>query len=465
MILVGVYGAALLVAVLVSGVAARTVLSTALLFLLAGAVIGNGGLGLVALGPNDPIEARLADLALFSVLFTDGMRAGLPDLRAASRLAGRALGLGMPLAFLGIALLTKALTPLDWTGSFLVGAVLSPTDPVFAAAIVGRTDVPARLRRLLNVESGLNDGLALPVVVILIAAAGPAGGAGHVDYVRVVVQILGGIALGVALPLVVLQIARLPLLGATPALQPLGPFAVGVLLYAICAGTGANAYLAAFAAGSTIASVAPAARAAFEEFGDLVAELLKLAALLVFGALLSPELFSGLPAGSWVVAVLTLVLVRPATLLLSLIGARLDRRERLAAAWFGPKGFASVVYGLLVLRSGIADAQRVFDLVAVCITVSIAVHSSSDVPIARLFHLPEALNRPDEPEPDGTEPHGARPARARPDEPAPDGADPHGADPDEGARTGSSGEPAGPAPGPRGSMATRATSESEESAG
>ncbi len=399
MVLVLVYGAALLVAVLVSGIAARTVLSTALLFLLAGALIGNGGLGLVSLGPHDPIEARLADLALFAVLFTDGMRAGLPDLRAAGRLAGRALGLGMPLTFIGIALLTRALTPLDWTASFLVGAILSPTDPVFAAAIVGRTDVPVRLRRLLNVESGLNDGLALPVVLVLVAAASQ----GEVGYLRLGVEILAGIALGVVLPLVVLTVARLPLLGATPALQPLGPFAVGVLLYAICAQTHANAYLAAFAAGSTIASVAPAAREAFEEFGDLVAELLKLAALLVFGALLSPELFAGLPFGSWVVAVLAIVLVRPAALLLSLVGARLDRRERAAAAWFGPKGFASVVYGLLVLQSGIPEAPAVFELVAVCIALSIAAHSSTDVAVARLFDVPEALNMPDEPDDAETE--------------------------------------------------------------
>jgi NhaP-type Na+/H+ or K+/H+ antiporter len=168
-VLIALYGAALLAAVLVSGVAARTVLSTALLFLLAGAIVGDGGLGLVSLDPQDPIETQLADLALFSVLFTDGMRAGMRELRQGGRLAGRALGVGMPLTFLGIALLTELLTPLNWTASFLVGAILSPTDPVFAAAIVGRTDVPVRLRRLLNLESGLNDGLALPVVLVLLA--------------------------------------------------------------------------------------------------------------------------------------------------------------------------------------------------------------------------------------------------------------------------------------------------------
>jgi sodium/hydrogen antiporter len=394
-VLIALYGAALLAAVLVSGVAARTVLSTALLFLLAGAIVGDGGLGLVSLDPQDPIETQLADLALFSVLFTDGMRAGMRELRQGGRLAGRALGVGMPLTFLGIALLTELLTPLNWTASFLVGAILSPTDPVFSAAIVGRTDVPVRLRRLLNLESGLNDGLALPVVLVLLAF----GSADEIDYLSLTAEIVGGLALGVALPLVVLTIARLPKLGASDVLQPLGPVAVAILLYSLTSLTHANSYLAAFAAGSTIATVAPDVRRSFEEFGDLIAELLKLAALLVFGALLTPALFADLPLGSWAVAVLALVLVRPATLLLSLLRTGLDRREKAAVAWFGPKGFASVVYGRLVLGSGIAEADAVFRLVAVCIALSIVAQSSTDVPVAKLFDVPEALNRPDRPDP------------------------------------------------------------------
>jgi NhaP-type Na+/H+ or K+/H+ antiporter len=85
--------------------------------------------------------------------------------------------------------------------------------------------------------------------------------------------------------------------------------------------------------------------------------------------------------------VLAILLVRPASLLLSLLGTALSRRERLVAAWFGPKGFASVVYGLLVLRSGIPQAEEAFTLVAVCIAVSIVAHSSTDVPIARAFDV------------------------------------------------------------------------------
>lgn len=121
----------------------------------------------------------LAELALFSVLFTDGMRVGWRDLRSAWREPGRALLLGLPLTVLVTAVLAHVVAGLPWLHAFLVGAVLAPTDPVFAAAIVGREEVPRRLRHLLNVESGVNDGLVLPVVLVLLAAAGetrPPGG-------------------------------------------------------------------------------------------------------------------------------------------------------------------------------------------------------------------------------------------------------------------------------------------------
>ena len=395
MALILVYGVTLLLVVLVSGFAARTVLSTALLFLVAGAITGTGGAGWIDIKPNDTVVVTLADLALFSVLYTDGMRAALPELRSIGRTAGRALGLGMPLTFIGIALLTKAFTPMDWTASFLVGAILSPTDPVFAAAIIGRTDVPLRLRRLLNVESGLNDGLALPVVIILIAVASH----GQTHIWTVIGELAGGVALGIAMPLVAYLLALIPGVGSEARLAPLGPFSVAVILYATCHLTHANGYLAAFAAGSTLATVAPRAHDAFEQFGDLIAELLKLAALLVFGALLTPQLLHRVPIGAWAVAVLALVLVRPVALLVSLYRTHLSRREIAAVAWFGPKGFASVVYGLLALDAGLDVSQQVFDLVAVCIALSIAVHSSTDVPVARMFDVPEALNPPDAPEP------------------------------------------------------------------
>ncbi len=412
MSLVLVFGLALLVSVLVSGVAARTVLSTSLVFLVAGAAVGAGGLGVVNLTPDSPIVGGLADLALFTVLFVDG--GALRSLRGEGswRQPARALGLGMPLAFGGVALLAHYAAGFDWVTAMLVGAVLAPTDPVFASAIIGRSDVPARLRRLLSVESGLNDGLALPVVLILVSAAGR-GGSEHVGLGEVALELLGGIVIGLALPTLVQLVLRVPGLGAEPKLQPLGPLAVGILLYAVAHLTGANAYLAAFAGGAAIAQLNPAAQEAFGHLGEQLAELAKFAALLVFGALITPTLLSSIGWGGWVVAVLSLVLVRPLSLILSLSGGSgLERKELYAAAWFGPKGFASVVYGLLVLHSGIPQAQQVYELVAVCIGLSIVAHSSTDVPVARLFDVERMAGLPGdslESDPGAGRPHGSPP--------------------------------------------------------
>ncbi|MFD5520110.1 cation:proton antiporter [Streptomyces sp. NPDC127066] len=395
MVLVVVFGVALLVAVLLSGLAARTVLSTSLLFLVGGALVSDGFLGLIHITPDSEIVSVTADLALFAVLFTDGMHVSLPTLRSNWRNPARALGLGMPLAFVFMALVTHFLVGLDWTTSFLVGAVLAPTDPVFASAIVGRREVPAKLRQLLNVESGINDGLALPVVLVLIVAASPIAGKGEASPGTIGLELLLGLAFGVVLPLLVNALVRFRLLGAEPKLQPLLPLAAGIILYAACHLTHANPYLAAFSAGAVLAHVSPEAQKSFEPLGEALAELAKFAALLVFGALLTPRLFGDLSWGGYAAVILAILLIRPASLLLSLLGTRISRKERLVAAWFGPKGFASVVYGLLVLQSGIPQAEPAFTLIAVCIAFSIIAHSSTDVPIARAFDVDELVGIPD----------------------------------------------------------------------
>ncbi|MBX7435325.1 cation:proton antiporter [Mycobacterium sp. Y57] len=383
MALVLAYGLVLLISVSLSGLAARTVLSTALMFLVAGAALGPGGFGVDTITATDTIVTVLADLALFTVLFTDGQRASLPALRESWKLSGRALGLGMPLTMVGIAVPAHFLLGLDWITAFLIGAVLSPTDPVFASALVGRSDVPLRLRRLLNVESGLNDGLALPFVLIFLATAR------HEDSQlgEVVLELVLGLVFGAAIAAAVALLWRMHLFTAEPQLQPLGPTAIAVVVYATCHLTHANPYLAAFAAGSTLATLDPLAAESFEAFGDLVSELTKFAALLVFGALITPERLSHLSWVEWLLPILAIVLVRPAAMLLSLLWTPLPARERLTAAWFGPKGFASVVYGLLVLQSGIPNSERVFDIVAATIALSIVLHSTTDVPVAKVLRV------------------------------------------------------------------------------
>ena len=379
MTLILIFAGALLVAVLFSGLAERTVLSTAVFFLLVGFVAGSTGV--LDLEPGDPMVSRLAELALFSVLFTDGMRVGVRDLLYAWRLPGRALALGLPLTLLFTALFSHFVAGLPWPESFLVGAVLSPTDPVFASAIVGREEIPGRLRHLLNVESGVNDGLALPFVVILLAIVGRQ----ETEIGKILGELALGIAIGVVVPWIALRLERSRLFSLSARYEPLYAFAVGILVYALALTVHANLFLAAFAAGITTVNVSPRFKDAFHEFGELLTELFKLAAILIFGALISPAFLGEIGVGGYVLALLVLFVVRPLAILISFIGIRIDWKEWVAVAWFGPKGFASVVYGLLVLESGVALADRMFHLIALAIAVSILLHSSTDVVVARQF--------------------------------------------------------------------------------
>ncbi|AUX33076.1 MULTISPECIES: cation:proton antiporter [Sorangium] len=386
MVLVLAFAATLLLAVLVSARAERTILSTSVLFLVAGFLLGQSRLGgQVADSPGRSLVERTAELALFTILFTDGMRCGIRDLSSAWRLPGRALLLGLPLTLAGTAVLAHLLVGAPWMGAFLLGAALSPTDPVFAAAIVGREEVPARLRHLLNVESGLNDGLALPIVMMLLALL-----RSHDVAVPVLLAEVGaGVALGVAVPWIAVALEKSRLFGAAPLYKPLGVVAIAMLLLSISSLTHANEFLAAFAGGVTLVSVAPRAREVFQEVGEAAGEIFKLAALFLFGALVSHDLLAGVGARGLAFAALALVAVRPAALAIALIGGGLDRREWVAAAWFGPKGFASVVYGLLILRSGAPRADEMFHLIALVVAGSIVAHSSTDVLVARWFRREE----------------------------------------------------------------------------
>ncbi len=376
-----VFAATLLVAVFFSALTHRTVLSTAVLFLAVGMVVGHESLGVLNIDASSDAVSTLAQLALFVVLFTDGTRTGWRELQRAWRLPGRTLLVGLPLTLVITALLAHLLLGLGWPESFLLGAILAPTDPVFAAAIVGNKKVPSRLRHLLNVESGLNDGLALPLVMVFLALSGGS----DEPITLLILELTAGAAIGVALPWLVLRALRTRAFGAAGVYEPLIPVAIGIAVFAASIATGANLYIAAFTAGVTLATVGPTERAALEPIGEVVAELLKLAALMVFGALISLPFLAEVPWGGWVLGVLAIVLARPLALFVAFLGSKLPVREQVVAMWFGPKGFASVVYVLIVLGSGIESADLIFHVVAITIVLSILAHSSTDVVIARGF--------------------------------------------------------------------------------
>src|SRR5215207_6019314 len=166
-----VFGGLLVAGALVSGIAQRTFLSLTAGFVIAGLVLGEGGLEILELDPRSAFVQGLTVVALILILFRDGLEVEQEMLQGAWRLPLRKLALSMPLTAVLVAVATHALTDLDWTESFLVGALLSPTDPVLSSTVGTNPRVPRVIRHSLNLESGLNDGLALPAVLAFTAAA------------------------------------------------------------------------------------------------------------------------------------------------------------------------------------------------------------------------------------------------------------------------------------------------------
>jgi NhaP-type Na+/H+ or K+/H+ antiporter len=385
-----VFAITLVFAVLLSCYARQTVLSTAVLFLAAGLFVGKGWFNSAI--PNREMLYGMAELALFAVLFTDGMKTGgLSELRRNWHLPGRALLIGMPLTIAGIALLAHFLIHLTWAAAFLIGAALSPTDPVFVSGIFGVEAVPQRVKYVLNVESGLNDGMSLPIVVIIIAILRQGGE----TPLRIVWELVLGVVIGVAIPWAAGQLQRIPFLGAAGVFERLNAFAIGLLVLAVAGTLHANLFLAAFSAGVTTASVSHSAAEAFHQFGELIAELLKLAALLIFGARIAEIVLTPMPALDYVFAALAVFAVRPPAIWAALGGTELDRNEVLTIGWFGPKGFASVVYALMILQIGSPEPGHIARVLAIAVGGSIAIYSSTDILVGRWYER-RAARKPDQ---------------------------------------------------------------------
>jgi NhaP-type Na+/H+ or K+/H+ antiporter len=387
-----VFGIALLLAVLVSAVADRGPLSTTVVFLAVGLVAGPAALDVVdttAKGVETAVE-----IALFVVLFIDGQHAPLAVLRQHRRTAARALVVATPLTFLLVAVSAHYLLGLAWVGAAVLGALLAPTDPVFASALVGRDEVPTEVRRTLNIESGLNDGLSLPAVLLLVGLAGGDPDGWTTEPWALLLEVVLGGLIGVLLPLAVVLLLRIPGVGAVERLQPLGPLSVALVLWGLCDLLTANQFIAAFAAGATVATVRPSASESFRPTGELLSELVKGAALLAFATLLDPAIFATAGIAGVLFAVVVVPLTRPLAMWPATLGARdLVTHERLALSWFGPKGFATVAYAVIVLLSEMDDAEQVFALATVSVLVSVMAHSTLDVPLSARLRKEEEERR------------------------------------------------------------------------
>src|SRR3954453_4624360 len=378
-----VLGALLVFGALVSGIARRSILSLTAVFVLVGGVLGQGGLEVLHFDPTSGFLSALATVALVVILFRDGLEVEGEMLGHEWPLPLRALVLAMPITAAIVAVAVAALTDLSWTQAFLVGALLSPTDPVLSSSVVTNPRVPRLIRHSLNLESGLNDGLALPPVLALIAALEVSGG----DFVwwRFVLQdVTLGFAYGVAIGFVasVLLPRGGSLTESIPAHQK-ALYALGVafLTYGLTTlPPHGNGFIAVYVCAITLGIRRPDIRGYVEARADDIVEIVKLGIFVVFGSLLTLD---GLFADGWAavaIAVVTLLVARPVAVAIALAGTRLSRAAVAFMAWFGPKGVATMTFSLLVLGSEVAEGERIFNLAALVVLCSIVAHGVTDTP-------------------------------------------------------------------------------------
>ncbi|HEY4450621.1 MAG TPA: cation:proton antiporter [Solirubrobacteraceae bacterium] len=379
-----VLGGLLIVGSLLSGLARRSMLSLAALFVLAGFLLGQGATGVLNYRAGSGLVSDLATVALIVILFRDGLEVDGELLQRHWQLPLRKLAIAMPITAALVALLAHALIGLGWTESFLLGALLSPTDPVLSSAVVTDSRVPRVIRHSLNLESGLNDGLALPAVLAFAAALEP--GRGHFVWWHFVLQDVG---LGLAFGLVCGAIGSLlmarddgmrgrPISAHQKALYGLGlAFATFGLTTLPPHG---NGFIAVFVAAIVVGVRRPDLRESFAVHAEEVVEIVKLGIFAVFGSLLT---IHGLFADGWGAVGLVagvFLLARPLAVWIALAGTRLGIAEKAFMAWFGPKGVATMTFSLLILARGVESGGRIFNLAALAVFASILVHGLTDTP-------------------------------------------------------------------------------------
>src|SRR3954469_2801986 len=378
-----VLGALLVFGALVSGIARRSMLSLTAVFVLVGVVLGQGGFDVLHFDATGPFVSTLAVVALVVILFRDGLEVEAEMLRTEWHLPLRKLVLAMPITAAIVAVAAAAFTDLSWTEAFLLGALLSPTDPVLSSSVVTNPRVPRVIRHSLNLESGLNDGLALPPVLALIAAL-EVGSGGFVWWKFVLQDVTLGFAYGVVIG--VLASLLLPRGGALtegiPAHQK-ALYALGVAFVTYGVTTlppHGNGFIAVYVCAITLGIRRPDIRGYVEARADDIIEIVKLGIFVVFGSLLTLDALFGDGWAAVAIVVVTLLIARPVAIAVALIGTKVPFYLQAFMAWFGPKGVATMTFSLLILGEGFAGSERIFDLAALCVFASILAHGLSDTP-------------------------------------------------------------------------------------
>jgi NhaP-type Na+/H+ or K+/H+ antiporter len=389
-----VLGIVIVIAALLSGVIERSGFPQVAVFLLMGAALGPAGLRILDVTLASPILHIVATLSLVLVLFTDAITLKLSEVRRSSTLALLVLGPGTLLSAALIAVLSWWLLDLSPAAAAVLGAALASTDPVLLRGLLRREDIPSAARQALRLESGLNDVVLLPIVLVAMAFLANAASTNASDWARLALGlfVLGpaaGVLVAVAGVATMVVIRRRT--GIRRDYESLFSLGIAFTAYAAAEAVHGSGFLAAFAAGLSITALDVELCDCFLEYGETTAEMTLLFTFVLFGTSLIWSGFALLSVPVVLFALLAL-LVRPIAFLLSLARVRLSRHERVLIAWFGPRGLSSLLLVLLPVFAGIAGSEQLFALCSLVVLLSVMVHGGSPLILAR--RRPPAQDQP-----------------------------------------------------------------------
>ena len=373
-----------------SGRLQSTVITQAMVFVAFGLLVGNRVLDLVGVDTANQYVRLLAEATLALVLFTDAARVNLGTLRREAALPARLLGLGLPLTIVAGTLAGLALFPqLDlWTAAALA-TILAPTDAALGLPVVTNRRLPSRIRQGLNVESGLNDGVCVPLLLIFLTLAQAEEGVGHIEPLRVVAEeigfgTIGGILAGALCAVVLRRFAARGWMEGT--WQQINAVAAPLLAYTVAVALGGSGFIAAFVAGIVFGAMA-GERAEHSTFlAEQSGELLNAVTFLLFGAVLLGPAFADLDWRVALYAVGSLTVVRMLPVALAMLGAGMRWVTVGFLGWFGPRGLASIVFVLiLVEQTELPERSLLLTVVTWTVALSVYAHGLTAWPGANRY--------------------------------------------------------------------------------
>ena len=380
----------------------RAWISAPIVFVATGFLLGPSILGLLQLGGESETLLRLTEVTLAILLFADAATVRLSRLREDAALPGRLLGIGLPLTIALGTLLATPLIGVPWAVAALIATILAPTDAALGLAVVTDRAVPVRIRRTLNVESGLNDGIATPFVTLFLTIVAAEevthSGSWAVDAtVELGLAVLAAIVVGGGGGLAFAWARGRG--WTTPISEELAVLALAVLSYVGAAAIGGNGFVSAFTAGLCFAAVSairdaqpgdrmePGTREAVE-FTETVGMFASFLVWVIFGALFVGPVVTQLPAiGAVVYAALSLTIIRLVPVAIALVGSHLRADSIAFIGWFGPRGLASVVFSLIAVEelTGTPVARPLVEVVTLTILGSVVLHGVTARPLAALY--------------------------------------------------------------------------------